>query len=496
MNDRNGNIGDVSMQVAPVAVLVGALLLALGTLVRAPFSVAFFASLAFGSTSIVTLAGSSVLLYVPLAGLLVAGAAIKRTFWRDLGRVFKLHWTSTAVLALLVYGVASAFVLPRLFAGATTVFVPARGAIVETALRPVSGNINQAAYFTMGIAAFFAIAGQLNRDGRFDALRIGFFTFACSHTLLGLIDLAGKASGAGDLLAPLRTAGFSMLVEVQVEGFWRIVGAYSEASTFAGGSILALAFTFSYWRETNWRPALIVAFVVLILLLLCTSSTGYVSLAILGAMLSASWLWRLIAGRLSSRDLATIVAGTVTLLLVLAVVVFSQDLLKPVEKLIEETLINKSTSASADERFYWNYKSWLAFFDTYGLGVGLGSSRASSSVVAVLSQLGALGALLILLLLADVARPVPRPGPDPAAQEIFAITNSLRMVVFASVIPAAIAGGGADPGIVFFIALAGVVVGRKRLQRLRLEEGRGAAGPVGRPAWRPIAAPTPYPMPA
>ena len=259
MNDRNGNIGDVSMQVAPVAVLVGALLLALGTLVRAPFSVAFFASLAFGSTSIVTLAGSSVLLYVPLAGLLVAGAAIKRTFWRDLGRVFKLHWTSTAVLALLVYGVASAFVLPRLFAGATTVFVPARGAIVETALRPVSGNINQAAYFTMGIAAFFAIAGQLNRDGRFDALRIGFFTFACSHTLLGLIDLAGKASGAGDLLAPLRTAGFSMLVEVQVEGFWRIVGAYSEASTFAGGSILALAFTFSYWRETNWRPALIVA---------------------------------------------------------------------------------------------------------------------------------------------------------------------------------------------------------------------------------------------
>ena len=180
----------------------------------------------------------------------------------------------------------------------------------------------------------------------------------------------------------------------------------------------------------------------------------------------------------------------------LAVVVFSQDLLKPVEKLIEETLINKSTSASADERFYWNYKSWLAFFDTYGLGVGLGSSRASSSVVAVLSQLGALGALLILLLLADVARPVPRPGPDPAAQEIFAITNSLRMVVFSSVIPAAIAGGGADPGIVFFIALAGVVVGRKRLQRLRLEERRGAAGPVGRPAWRPIAAPTPSPMPA
>ena len=490
------DIGNVSMQIAPVAVLVGAVLLALGALFRAPFSVAFFAALAFGSTSIVTLAGSSILLYVPLAGLLVAAAAFRRTFWRDLGRVFRLNWTPIVVFALLVYGVASAFVLPRLFAGATTVFVPARGAIVETALRPVSGNINQAAYFTMGIAAFFAIAGQLARDGRFDVLRIGFFAYACAHTLLGLIDLAGKASGAGDLLAPLRTAGFTMLIEIQVEGFWRIVGAYSEASTFAGGSVLALAFTFSYWRETNWRPALVVASVVLVLLLLCTSSTGYVSLALLGAMLSASWLWRLLAGRLSSRDLATILAGTVALVLVLAVFVFSQDLLKPVQKLIEETLINKSTSASADERFYWNYKSWLAFFDTYGLGVGLGSSRASSSVVAVLSQLGALGALLILLLLADAARPIPRPGPDPAAQEIAAITNSLRIVVFASVIPAAIAGGGADPGIVFFIALAGVVVGRHRLQRLRAEERSGSAGAARRPAWKPVAGSTVSPMPA
>ena len=104
-----------------------------------------------------------------------------------------------------------------------------------------------------------------------------------------MIDLAGKMSGAGDLLAPIRTAGYSMLIEVQVEGFWRIVGGYSEASTFGGATIIALAFTFSYWRATSWRPALVVSAVLLLLLLLSTSSTGYVSLAILVALLSLSY---------------------------------------------------------------------------------------------------------------------------------------------------------------------------------------------------------------
>lgn len=457
------------MSVAPIAVLVGALLLAIGQTVRAPTTFAFFASLAFGSTAILS-GGINLLLYVPLAGLLMAGAVLRRTFWRDLERVFRLHWTPMVVVALLVYGVASAFILPRLFAGATTVFVPSRGDIVETALRPVSGNINQSAYFAFGILAFFAVASQLARDGRFELLRIGFFAFAAANATLGLIDLVGKLSGAGDLLAPIRTAGYSMLIDVQVEGFWRIAGGYSEASTFGGATIIALAFTFSYWRATNWRPALVVTAVLFLLLLLATSSTGYVSLLILGVMLSLSYLWRLMLGRLITRDLVTILAAAVAVAIVLAILIFTPGALDPVQHLIEETLINKSTSASADGRFYWNAKSWKAFLDTYGLGIGLGSSRASSSVIAVLSQLGAFGAFLIALLILEMARPIPRSGPNPEAREIAAICNSLRTTGFAAMIPSAIAGGVADPGIVFFIALAGVVVGRKRLRQMRASE--------------------------
>lgn len=458
------------MEVAPIAILVAAVLLGLGHVFGAPLAVAFFASLAFGSTAIVSLTmlgGAPLMLYVPLAGLMIAAAVFQRTFWRDLGRVFQLHWTPTVVLLLMLYAVASAFVMPRLFAGATTVFVPMGGRIAETALRPVSGNINQSAYFTVGVLAYFAIASQLARDGRFHLLRIGFFAFATAHATLGIIDLAGKAAGLGDSLAPLRTASYSMLTNVQVQGFWRITGGYPEASTFGGASIIVLAFCFSYWRATDDRLALGLSVVILILLGLCTSSTGYAGLAVLILLLGLSWFVRLLRDRISTRDLTTVLAGGIGAVLVLGVLVFSEGAMHPVQRLIEETLISKSTSASADERFYWNAKSWLAFLETYGLGVGLGSSRASSSVIAILSQLGVIGSGLIILLLADLARPLPRPAADPRAREVWATCNSLRTAAFASMIPSAIAGGGADPGIVFFIALAGVLVGRSRLRQMR-----------------------------
>jgi hypothetical protein len=209
----------------------------------------------------------------------------------------------------------------------------------------------------------------------------------------------------------------------------------------------------------------------------------------LGALLSLSYVWRLMLGRLNSRDLATILAGTVALALVLAVLIFMQGALDPVQRLIEETLINKSTSASADERFYWNAKSWKAFIDTYGLGVGLGSSRASSYVIAVLSQLGAFGALLIVILIAEVARPIPQPRLDPEARELAASCASLRTTGLAGLIPLAISSSSADPGMFFFIVLAGVVVGRKRLGQMCARERDALVGPrrdrpvLGSTAW-------------
>jgi transposase len=163
--------------------------------------------------------------------------------------------------------------------------------------------------------------------------------------------------------------------------------------------------------------------------------------------------------------------------------------LDPAARLIETTLLEKADSASGIERLYWNQKSWMAFLDTHGLGVGLGSSRASSTFVAILSQLGVVGAVLFGLVFIDVARrPVRRP-PEPADAELAALCEALRSAGVAMIVSGALQSGGADPGILFYITLAGLLVGRARLsdsaeQRGLRGDGRYLPHQSGQAVWR------------
>jgi hypothetical protein len=128
-----------------------------------------------------------------------------------------------------------------------------------------------------------------------------------------------------------------------------------------------------------------------------------VGLAVLLLIFGISWLWRLLTGGLSRRDMALLLAAGAGSATVLGFPVRGGQL-DPAARLIETTLLEKADSASGSERFYWNQKSWMAFLDTHGLGVGLGSSRASSTFVAILSQLGIAGALLFGFAFIEIAR--------------------------------------------------------------------------------------------
>jgi transposase len=480
------------MEIAPVAILVGAGLFLLGYCLRSPMVVALFGSVAFGSTAIATLpaaGGAVVLLYVPLAGLFLAFVMMQRTFFSDLARVFTVHWTPALMVLLLAYAVVSALIFPRLFAGQTTVFVPLEGAIVETMLTPVSGNLRQVGYFCVGIMSFFAVSVVLLKHHDFRSIKVGFLTFATLIAVMGLVDLFGKVTGAGDLLEPLRTASYVLHVEVRVEGFWRIVGGHPEASAFAGANLVALAFTFSYWRASGSRPVLILWSVLLFLLVMSTSTTAYVGLTVLLLIFGISWLWRLLTGGLGRHDVILLVVACAGGVTILGLVLFGDGRLDPAARLIEATLLEKADSASGSERLYWNQKSWLAFLDTHGLGVGLGSSRASSSFVAILSQLGVVGALLFGLAYIDmVRRPVRRP-PEPADAELVVLCQALRSAGVAKIVAGAGSSGAADPGILFFITLAGLLVGRARLSESAVhrnlqEDGRYLPHQFGQTAWR------------
>src|SRR5215207_271865 len=150
------------MQVSVVGLVICAGLLIVSYSQRGNLTVALIASFAFGATSIVTLdalGGSSPLIYTVFAILLVFSALARKSFLYDFGRVLSRAKISWILIALTLYAIGSAMILPRLFAGHTTAFVPARdtGEVLELPLAPVSGNLTQTAYFTLGVVIFLIL---------------------------------------------------------------------------------------------------------------------------------------------------------------------------------------------------------------------------------------------------------------------------------------------------------------------------------------------------
>jgi hypothetical protein len=459
------------MQVSLVGLLVCAGVLLTGYYFRSTLLIGLLASLAFGSTAVMTLSslgGSSPLIFTFFSALLVTAVAVRRTIWRDLGDVFGKIRPVWVLVSLMLYAAVGAWLFPRLFAGQTSAFVQSksRSGVVEASLGPVSANISQTGYFVLGGLASIAICVLLLHKDRIDQIRRGFFLWCFLHAGMGLLDFLGKLAGAGDVLRIIRTANYVMLTEHIEAGFSRIAGAYSEASAFGGVSLACLSFCYVYWRKTKSRMAQGLSLVLLILLLLSTSSTAYVGLAVLSLPVAFSVTRSLLSGRVATEEILIITVLSLGVCVVLAIVVYDEKILDPVVHLIDTTLINKSSSASGQERAYWNIKSLQSFVDTSGLGIGFGSSRASSWPIAVISQLGLVGSLMMATLAAVVARGLGRLTPyvDP---ETDAVASSVRASALAGIVAGSIASGTADPGMVFFIALAVIVASRVRARRNR-----------------------------
>ncbi len=429
--------------------------------------VAFMASLAFGATAIATLSslgGSSPQIYTVFAAVLLMTATARKNIWRELAAVFSRIGAASVVVVLMFHALIGAVLFPRLFAGQTSVFVASRTSrgVYETALGPSSANVTQTAYLMLGILVFLALCLLLRRREMLVEVKRGFFLWFGLHTAMGMLDLAGKIAGAGDVLAPIRTASYAMLTLTMEGGFWRIAGPYSEASTFGAVSLAGLAFSYTYWRRTNSRFAAGIAATLFLLLLLSTSTTAYVGLALLGIPVALSLLRALASARPSRQDVLLVVLLTVLCLAIMAVSLGNARFFEPLMRLIDQMVTHKMSSASGQERAYWNYKSLQAFFDTSGLGIGLGSSRASSWPIAVLSQLGVVGALLIAMLLAALVWPL-RNAPQTIDAEADAIMASARAGALAVLLAASLAGGLADPGMGFFVPLAVVMACSARI---------------------------------
>jgi hypothetical protein len=193
---------------------------------------------------------------------------------------------------------------------------------------------------------------------------------------------------------------------------------------------------------------------------LSTSSTAYAGFAIVAAVAATSMAISALRGRLSGPDLLILAFVWLALIVVLSLYLIDERLFDPFVRLFEAMVLNKSTSGSAEERLHWNLIGLQAFADTFGLGVGLGSSRASSWAVAVIAQLGIIGTLLMAVLVAVLLHDMAAPKPQGVDRKILALTSGVRAAALAGLAAGSVSAGYADPGLIFFVALA--VVGACR----------------------------------
>jgi hypothetical protein len=435
-----------------------------------PLIVALLASAAFGSTAIASLpalGGSSPLVYVVFAAALIASVFLRRNSIREFAATCFSNRATCGVVILAIYVTAGSVLLPQIFAGETTVFVPQRlggnGSIAEVPLAPVSGNVTQLAYFLLGVTLFFAFLTLLRRREAIWAVKQGFFTWTILHVGMGFLDLGAKLAGLKDPLGPIRSAAYAMLSNDNVAGFGRIAGGCAEASAFGAMSATLLAFMFTYWSTTKDRVALMLSLMLLMLLILSTSSTAYVASIVLLVYLIASLLLAALSNRLHKRDILLVLIATAGVCFLTGVELFNSNALEPFSQLLDATLIKKASSASGVERAYWNWASLQSAVDTFGLGVGIGSSRASSWVIAVISQMGVPGAVILGLLTLVIVRGPGRNWQEPNGDHsLRAVTNSVRAACLASLLTVSISGAEANPGLVFYIALA-VTIGCRQV---------------------------------
>jgi hypothetical protein len=447
------------MEIYPVGLIVVAIGTLAGILSRYAAMIALVMSIAFGSLAVASGPGFGNLLVTQVMLIIFTLRALRSagSLNRLLNVVFATR-SGLAMLFLIMYAVFGAIIIPRLFAGSVTVLEVDRvsKSVVLMPLRPSSTNMTQSFYLAGNVALFFLLRLELQSMRALKAAAVAVEALIVSNLVLATVDLTSKTVGLGDTLEFLRTAKYAYHAEEEVAGFFRIVGAFPETSTFSYVTFGLFAFAYCYWRSSRQAKWFVYSCAMLFYLVLSTSSTAYVSMGVGFMVLIGLLVLEVSRGQISKPLLLSIGLMWVGMTGVILIVLFDPDRLKPLMTLFEQMVLNKAQSSSARERFFWNQVSWQAFVDTWGLGVGLGSSRASSWLVAVLSQLGVVGIALFSLLIWLAIQPGPKSSPigSEGRATINALAAGSRGALIACMTSASISGALVDLGALFYFALA------------------------------------------
>jgi hypothetical protein len=385
-----------------------------------------------------------------------ASVAIRPAYRHAALRSIAVPGPGVILLAVVAYGLLSAVFLPRIFAGATDVYSLARSPdgqsrIVITTLTPRSSNITQSLYLLANLVCFAVLAAYARINGAARLVNL-MVLVAGANLLFAAIDIATFATGTAELLAFMRNANYAILEDGEIAGLKRIIGSFTEASSYGYATIGLFAFTARLWLAGE-RPRATgpIAAALLATLVLSTSTTAYAALAALSIFMLGGCAIRLAQGEATKRDTIVLFAVPPIAICVLFAAMLTPAVWTTILEAADRTVFNKLESHSGVERSRWNEQALQSFVDTNGFGAGVGSVRASSYLVALAANTGVIGTLLALGFVAALplwAQRLPRRSREGG----YAAAGA--MACGAMVISAAISAGGTDLTLLFFMFAA------------------------------------------
>jgi hypothetical protein len=308
-------------------------------------------------------------------------------------------WTFTIV------GVVGAVFLPRVFHGVAHAML-SRGSINTAAVTPVSPggtNIIQAFYLVMNLVLFYIAATLVaaRKDGLEWAMKgVGAgLLFAC---VLGLYQVVAFYTGLpwpADIINS--NAGVGQFPDQMAGSLKRIT------STFWEPSLLGYSFVGCLGIFLLGGRHIALGLLALCVLLLSTSSLGYFGLAALVLV----WIFsdRAASARMKWRVALSLAA--VCVLFVVADQVFLDGVV------LEDLVLNKAESSSGVGRSTADRLALVTFMESGGLGVGVGTTRASSFAATLLATTGLPGFIAFMAFAYTLVNALRRAG-DRESREL------------------------------------------------------------------------------
>ncbi|QDL98013.1 hypothetical protein [Rhodopseudomonas palustris] len=392
-------------------------------------------------------------------------------------------WLALIVVDCLV----SAYFMPRLFAGETFVY-PVRTTGYMVVLQPATSNFTQSVYLVGDLVCFALIlAVATSYRGR---IQLGSAAMLCvaANLVFAVLDLATYYSNTTEILSFIRNASYGLLTEVELAGSKRLVGSFTEASSFGSMTVAFFAFTFQLWLCGVYRRlSLVLAVLSLGAVLMSKSSTAYIGLAAVLGIFYFQIVSASVSGALRTESMVLLAGAPFVVAFIILGILADERASSYVANILNELVFNKLSSSSGVERSLWNRQGLENFVDTFGFGVGNGSMRASSFPIAVLASLGVVGSVLFIGFFLSVFLARDDNGVDTRDD---GYRKAAKVTCAAMLVTQVLAGALTDLGLPFFIFAALACAKRDALSRVRantglaLEPGFGVVAAARRSAGR------------